>query len=58
MEDSTILITMGIITSPLYGLMFYFLKKLNYTCGIITQLVTFSKMIHPKEAKNVFSDST
>jgi len=54
MEDAVILTIIGLFTTPIYVLMFYFLKKLNYTCNIITQLVTFSKLIHPEESKGIF----
>jgi len=55
MEFEIFLIILGIILSPIYAMLFYLLKKLNFSCVIIAQLVTFAKMVHPEKAKNVFT---
>ncbi len=47
----TILIILGILLSPIYVMMIFLIKRLNYTCNTVAKIRTFLKLVHPKEAK-------
>ncbi len=52
-----ILIFIGMIVSPIYAIQLYTLKKLNFTCNIVSKLAVISRLAHPELAKKVFGDS-
>ncbi len=52
-EIQQVLIILGLLLSPLYLMLAIITKRLNRTCGTVTKINTFLKMIHKKEAKGV-----
>lgn len=56
-EIETVLIILGLILTPIYAIQLYILKKLNFTCGIISKLAILARLAHPELAKKVFGDS-
>ena len=57
MEIESYLIILAMIVSPIYAIQLYILKKLNFTCGIISKLAVLARLAHPELAKKVFGDS-
>jgi len=56
-EIETMLIILGLILTPIYAIQLYILKKLNFTCGIISKFVILARLAHPELAKKVFGDN-
>jgi len=52
-EFQTFFIILGILLSPVYGIGFYLIKRLNYTCGMLGKIVTFLKIVHPNKANSL-----
>ena len=55
-EIETYVIILGIIISPIYAIQLYILKKLNFTCGIISKLAVLARLAHPDLAEKVFGN--
>lgn len=55
-EILTVLIILGMIISPIYAIQLYILKKLNFTCGVVSKLAVLARLAHPELAKTVFGD--
>ena len=56
MEIETYLIILALILSPIYGIQLYTLKKLNFTCGIVSKLAILARLAHPELAEKVFGN--
>ena len=56
MEIESYLIILAMIISPIYAIQLYILKKLNFTCGIVSKLAVLSRLAHPELAKTVFGN--
>ena len=52
-ELQTILIILGILLSPIYVMMIFLIKRLNFTCNTVSKMVTFLKLVHPKESHSL-----